>query len=80
MVETTIKLTRKEQIYKTAILLFKNRGYSATGMREIAKELDMKAASLYSHIKSKEEILQQVCFDVAHQFFNGLEGIEKTKN
>jgi len=78
MVDTTIKLTRKEQIYKTAILLFKNRGYAATGMREIAKELDMKAASLYSHIKSKEEILQQVCFDVAHQFFNGLEGIEKT--
>jgi len=75
--EITKPITRKEQIHIIAIQLFKNRGYVATGMREIAKELDMKAASLYSHIKSKEEILQKICFEVAHEFFNGLEGIEK---
>ena len=75
--QTSLVITRKEQIHNTAIQLFKNRGYVATGMREIAKELDIKAASLYSHIKSKEEILQKVCFEVGEQFFNGLEGIEK---
>lgn len=69
--------SRKKQIYETAIQLFKERGYAATGMRELANKLDIKAASLYSHIKSKEEILQKICFDVAQQFFNGLEGIEK---
>lgn len=74
--ESTPK-SRKDQIFYTAIQLFRDRGYSATGMREIAKALDIKAASLYSHIKSKEEILQKICFDVAHDFFNGLEGIEK---
>lgn len=71
------KVTRKEQIYSTALELFKQKGYNATGMREIAENMNMKAASLYSHIKSKEEILQYVCFEVAHQFFNGLEGLEK---
>lgn len=74
---TSFKLTRKEQVHNTALELFKEKGYAATGMREIAEKMDMKAASLYSHIKSKEEILQNVCFEVAHHFFNGLEGIEK---
>ena len=73
----TLKLSRKDQIYSTAIELFKEKGYAATGMRELAAKMDIKAASLYSHIKSKEEILQKVCFDVAQDFFDGLEGIEK---
>lgn len=78
MIENSIsKSSRKDQIHTAAIHLFKDRGYVATGMREIAKSIDIKAASLYSHIKSKEEILQKICFEIANEFFKGLEGIEK---
>lgn len=70
-------ISRKEQIYQTAIQLFKKRGYAASSMRDLAKELDIKAASLYSHIQSKEEILQNICFQVAEDFFKGLVNIEK---
>lgn len=40
-------------------------------MRELAQSLGMEAASIYAHIRSKEEILQKVCFRLANDFFAG---------
>ncbi len=63
-------LTRKEQIEQTATDLFKTRGFAATSMRELAQLLGLEAASLYAHIRSKEELLQKVCFRLADAFFS----------
>ena len=49
--------TRKEEIIVTAAKLFKEKGFSAVTMRDIAKSVGIKAASLYNHINSKEELL-----------------------
>ena len=68
-------LSRKEQVIRSAAELFKEKGYAASSMRDLAQKLGIEAASLYSHIKSKEEILQTLCFDMAADFRNKIEDV-----
>lgn len=73
--QTDTTLSRKEQIIQTASKLFKERGFMASSMRDIAGELGIEAASLYSHIKSKDEILETICFRMAEQFIVAIDEI-----
>src|SRR5438309_8850916 len=61
-------LDRKEQIYSTARSLFSERGYHATTLRDIARELNMQGGSLYAHIESKEDMLWALVERAAEQF------------
>ncbi|GGG56460.1 TetR/AcrR family transcriptional regulator [Bizionia arctica] len=62
------EITRKEEIITTAAKLFKEKGYSAVTMRDIATAMGMKAASLYNHISSKQEILKDIIISLAEEF------------
>jgi len=48
--------------------LFSQQGYHGTSMRELAKSLKMREATLYVHILSKEEILWSLVNDTANAF------------
>ena len=50
----------KDKIINASIVLFSDKGYSKVSVRDIANEVGIKAASLYSHFKSKEEILHSL--------------------
>ena len=60
--------SRKEVITLAAARLFREKGFSATGMRDLAVDVGVEAASLYNHIRSKSELLQEICFRVANTF------------
>lgn len=75
MVPTTEK--RKAQIHRQATALFQDRGFAATSMRDLAAALGVEAASLYSHIRSKEELLREICFRLADTFFQAIERAER---
>jgi AcrR family transcriptional regulator len=66
---------RKSEIIAIAAKLFKEKGYNAVTMRDIAQAMDIKAASLYNHIKSKQEILVLIVIDIAEVFTNGMNEI-----
>ena len=65
-------MSRRINIISTAAILFRNKGYAATTMRDIARELSIEAASLYNHIPSKQKILSELLMDVAQLFTEGM--------
>ena len=78
MTETVVS-TRKEQIIAIASNMFRERGFAATSMRDLAGEVGIEPASLYSHFRSKEHILHKICFDIADQFFEAIEKINQLR-
>jgi AcrR family transcriptional regulator len=60
--------TRRQQIEDAASSLFRERGYSGTSVREIARALDIRGASLYAHVASKEDVLWSIVSRTADRF------------
>jgi TetR/AcrR family transcriptional regulator, cholesterol catabolism regulator len=60
--------TKKDIILKHAAVLFRTKGFKATSVRELADTMGIEAPSLYNHIGSKVEILQDICFDIATDY------------
>ena len=50
----------RQAVLDTAARLFRQRGYAATSLRDIAGECGMKAGSLYYHFPSKDAIVAEV--------------------
>src|SRR5437764_15052305 len=51
---------RGEQVYAAALRLFREKGYHATSMQDIALAVGLYKGSLYHYIGGKEDLLVQV--------------------
>lgn len=54
------KTSRKQIILKEAARLFREKGYIASNLRELAKRAGIQGGSLYHHFGSKQDILFQL--------------------
>jgi AcrR family transcriptional regulator len=70
--------SRKEEIRDVAAQLFRKRGYQATSMRDIAEAVGIKAASIYNHFQSKQEILEALLMNMATLFTQGMQSINES--
>ncbi len=75
-IRTAKDVSRKEVIIKAAAKLFHEKGYKAASMRDLAVKVGVEAASLYNHIRSKAELLHDICFDVANIFNAHINDVE----
>lgn len=64
MVETS----RRQAIEDVASDLFREHGYAATSIRDIARALSVQGASLYAHVTSKEDVLWAIVDRAASRF------------
>jgi AcrR family transcriptional regulator len=66
--------SRRREIEDVASGLFRERGYAATSVRDIARALDIRGPSLYAHVTSKEDVLWSIVDRAAAAFETAAEG------
>jgi len=62
----------RDQILRTAADLFRERGYRATTLDDIAARLGMSKASLYRYFRAKEDMLGAISRETIETFTRGL--------
>jgi AcrR family transcriptional regulator len=74
---TVNTLSKRDQLVETASRLFYRDGYHATGIDRILTEAKIAKMTLYSHFRSKEDLIlavlktrDQTMFDSLNQFLN----------
>ena len=79
----TVRLVKKRRpqqrqlILDEAARLFKERGFGSSSMRDLGARVGLDAASMYNHIKSKDEILEIICFQVSDTYIAQLLEVEQ---
>jgi AcrR family transcriptional regulator len=71
--------SRKDVILNAAAALFREKGFKAASMRDLADKVGVEAASLYNHIRSKTELLHDICFSVANYFVDNIHDVENSE-
>ena len=58
----------KQKILDAALDLFSTQGFDATSVSQIADEVGIRKASMYSHFSSKQEILEGLMQEIMKQY------------
>lgn len=65
----------KQRILDSAAKMFAERGYDATAMQDLAKELGLTRAALYYHYPAKADILRAIIDAETARFFTSMEAV-----
>jgi AcrR family transcriptional regulator len=69
--------TRRNELTRQAARLFAEQGYHGTSMEDLAVARGVQKASLYAHVKSKEDLLHELARDGAAAFHAALDEIDE---
>lgn len=72
-------MNTKEKILSKSLDLFSKYGYSDVSMENIAKEVGIKAPSIYKHFKSKKIIFDTIIKDTVIRIDNELDDVDSYK-
>ena len=61
-------VSTKRRILEKALTLFSEKGFEAVSVGQIAKEVGIKAPSLYKHYKSKQDIFDAILDEMAVRY------------
>lgn len=67
-------VSRQEEILKASAKIFREKGYHASTVRDIAEEVGLLKGSLYHHIESKEQLLMDVIMSAVNTLQAGIQG------
>jgi len=65
----------KEEILEAAAQIIREKGFHATSMQDIARAVDLRKASLYHHVNSKQEILKELLDQALNMLIERLEEV-----
>lgn len=68
-------MTREDQILVAAARIFREKGYHATSVQDIAEAVGLLKGSLYHYIRSKEQLLARLFEGALEDTVNDLESI-----
>jgi AcrR family transcriptional regulator len=71
------KASKKDLIVQKAASMFREKGFPATSMRDLAESVGIEAASLYNHIQSKSEILQDIINRISEDCNRNLQELDQ---
>ena len=63
-----MKEAKKEMIMKTALTLFAKKGFYATTIADIAKEMGMSVGNMYNYFASKEMLAKELLLYTSRKF------------
>ena len=69
------RMSTRQRLSTEAARLFAERGYHGTSIGDLAKVLGIQKASIYSHIKGKEDLLAEIALAGAQAFHDALDEI-----
>jgi AcrR family transcriptional regulator len=70
---------KRERILEEAVSLFYARGFTGTTLDDIAAELGVTKPFIYTHFKSKNELLAAVCLPTIERSVAAIENADRTE-
>ncbi len=69
--------TRRNELTRQAARLFAEQGYHGTSMEDLATAMGVQKGTLYAHVKSKEDLLDELAESGAAAFHAALDAIDE---